>query len=107
MQTRKIPLTAYRAMQCEQGVHEQCDCRCGGALHGARRFGLAWSPLHYYLLPADDPHCAAVPQRGYQLTFDDLAVIAAIDSVRVLAPDPGAVVPLSNPDLRPEAGASA
>lgn len=31
------PLTARQAARCEEAKGDDCDCRCAGALHGARR----------------------------------------------------------------------
>ena len=42
-------LSASNAMRCEQALYTNCECRCGGAFHGANR-GLVSD------LPTDDPH---------------------------------------------------
>lgn len=54
-------LSKRQAMNCEQAITPVCKCRCGGALHGAKRGGLSQSgePINYGFfeaLPADDPH---------------------------------------------------
>jgi hypothetical protein len=47
------PLSAKQAGACEQAAAPACTCRCGGALHGAKRGdGRAF----FEALPADDPH---------------------------------------------------
>lgn len=50
-------LSTKQAQACENALHPRCRCRCGGALHGARRAGReipnrAW----FESLPPDDPH---------------------------------------------------
>jgi hypothetical protein len=47
------PLSLKQADRCEQAREPVCKCRCGGALHGAKRGdGRAF----FESLPADDPH---------------------------------------------------
>ena len=40
------------AQRCEDAAEPVCKCRCGGALHGARRGNVK-------TLPLDDPHSPA------------------------------------------------
>jgi hypothetical protein len=56
-------LTEAQANACEQAFHPPCKCRCRGALHGARRLGIADPDADreklraiFSELPADDPH---------------------------------------------------
>jgi hypothetical protein len=50
-------LSLRAAQRCETSDHSRCRCRCGGALHGARR-GL--DETYFLGLPEDDPHRAVV-----------------------------------------------
>jgi hypothetical protein len=50
-------LSLRQAQACENALNSRCRCRCGGALHGAKRGGAdvpgrAW----FEDLPANDPH---------------------------------------------------
>jgi hypothetical protein len=54
---RSLSLT--QAGRCEHAKTERCRCRCGGALHGAKR-GL--DAAFFAALPADDPHRAHEPR---------------------------------------------
>lgn len=47
-------LPYFAAAACENATHSRCRCRCGGALHGAKR-----GPVEQ--LPPDDPHHAEPP----------------------------------------------
>ena len=44
------PLNYTQADACEYARYPRCKCRCGGALHGARR------GIEFDKLPTDDPH---------------------------------------------------
>lgn len=46
-------LSERQAGNCEEAREPVCRCRCGGALHGARRGS---SLAFFSSLPADDPH---------------------------------------------------
>lgn len=49
------PLNQRQASECETATTTRCQCRCGGALHGARRTG--WSAANFFkALPDSDPH---------------------------------------------------
>lgn len=57
-------LTFTQAQSCENAVGERCRCRCGGALHGAKRFKKTDSKDNrswYEQLPEEDPH--SVPEK--------------------------------------------
>lgn len=46
-------LSVKQADKCEQAKEHVCKCRCGGALHGAKRgSGITF----FNRLPANDPH---------------------------------------------------
>jgi hypothetical protein len=59
-------LTARQAAKCEEASGRRCRCRCGGALHGARRtpfsdpgadVDLDLDTIDYLrTLPEEDPH---------------------------------------------------
>lgn len=50
-------LTERQARNCEQATKPICRCRCGGALHGAKRAGKDNPPRDWFeSLPEDDPH---------------------------------------------------
>jgi hypothetical protein len=49
-------LTARQAQNCEEALGPVCRCRCGGALHGAKRKGYEQGREFYENLPEDDPH---------------------------------------------------
>lgn len=99
VQSRKLPLSAYRAMNCELATGPRCDCRCGGKLHGVRRAGLGYSPAAYYLLPEADPHHVDAPERGYQFGLDDLPAIIAGGQLCPVVADARPVVPLPDVDV--------
>lgn len=100
MASRARALTAYQAVQCEQALEERCRCRCGGALHGAKRAGLRYDPEPYYLLPDSDPHHAEPGERGWQLTYLELDGTGIVERLLILAGDSGPVGTLSDADLR-------
>ena len=56
----KNSLTMYQASTCETAREPVCKCRCGGALHGARRGGElsggAVDTSFFEGLPEDDAH---------------------------------------------------
>jgi hypothetical protein len=103
MSPRVRPLSAYQAANCEHALEPVCRCRCGGALHGAKRLGLALDPAGYFLLPPDDPHYAEPVGGAFQLALSPDFTNGGVVGVRVLAPDPGAVGALPDPDIRPQA----
>jgi hypothetical protein len=47
------PLSARQATACENATGNRCRCRCGGLLHGARRFT---SAEDVGAIRRDDPH---------------------------------------------------
>lgn len=49
-------LTLKQARRCEEAIGKRCRCRCGGALHGARRGGDKTPRTWFEALPEDDPH---------------------------------------------------
>ncbi len=49
-------LTERQARNCEEAKGPVCRCRCGGALHGAKRGGDNPDRTWYEALPEDDPH---------------------------------------------------
>ena len=49
-------LTERQARNCEEALGPVCRCRCGGALHGAKRQGYEQGRDFYESLPEDDPH---------------------------------------------------
>lgn len=49
-------LSAKQAQACEEALNPRCRCRCGGALHGAKRKGYEDGRAFYETLPEDDPH---------------------------------------------------
>ena len=59
-------MSANQAARCETSTTKRCRCRCGGALHGARRFE---DPIGAYDLDPTDPHHVAIPRRGVQLVL--------------------------------------
>jgi len=74
------PLNAKQAFECENATHPRCRCRCGGELHGANRLETA-NAAHD--LAADDPHHAAIPGCGRQLSLEiDLAPDRRLDVPR-------------------------
>ena len=102
MSARQRPLSAYQAAMCEHALDPVRRCRCGGALHGAKRPGLALDPSGYFLLPADDPHYAEPAGGAYQLAlFPDFTNGGTV-GVRVLAPDACTVGALPDADIRPQ-----
>lgn len=103
MSPRVRPLTAYQVANCEHALETVCRCRCGGAFHGAKRPGLALDPAGYFQLPDDDPHHAEPAGGVYQLTLFPDFTNGGVVSLRVLAPNTGAVGALPDPDIRPPA----
>lgn len=50
-------LSLRQALNCETAKEPVCKCRCGGALHGAKRNGNgAYDAAWFEALPDDDPH---------------------------------------------------
>lgn len=49
-------LSERQARNCEEARMPRCRCRCGGALHGAKRGGIQPPREWYETLPEDDPH---------------------------------------------------
>lgn len=54
-------LSEKQAAACENAINPRCRCRCGGALHGAKRgakeYGDALPPREFFEeLPPDDAH---------------------------------------------------
>jgi hypothetical protein len=70
---RLRPLSYFAASTCENATHPRCRCRCGGALHGARR-----GPVER--LPPDDPHHAEPGAEDPQTSL-----LEALDTSHVLA----------------------
>lgn len=54
--TRKRSLSHAEVVQCERATRPTCDCRCGGALHGANRAPAGDARPFFEGLPIDDPH---------------------------------------------------
>lgn len=54
--SNKKALSARQAQACEEALNPRCRCRCGGALHGAKRKGFEEGRAFYEDLPEDDPH---------------------------------------------------
>lgn len=100
MASRARALTAYQAVQCEQALEDRCRCRCGGALHGARRPGLRFDPEGYYLLPDDDPHHAEPGEKGWQLTYLELDGCGIAKRLLLLAGEASAVGTVSDAHIR-------
>jgi len=71
-------LSFAQAQSCENAVGHVCRCRCGGALHGAKRFKKTDSEDNrswYEQLPDEDPHYVPEQKDGdkpKQLSFFDL-----------------------------------
>ena len=53
-------LSQRQASNCEQAREPVCRCRCGGALHGARRGD---GDAFFNGLPDDDPHHIDSPEQ--------------------------------------------
>lgn len=72
-------LSERQARNCEEARKPVCRCRCGGALHGAKRGGEKPGRTWYEQLPEDDPHKVKAKQPGpVQLSFlDDLSAATA------------------------------
>ena len=50
-------LSVRQAAKCEEAKEPACHCRCGGALHGAKRNGGSSAGAAFFAaLPDDDPH---------------------------------------------------
>lgn len=63
-------LSERQARNCEEARHPVCRCRCGGALHGAKRGGTKPDRSYYEQLPDDDPHkIKAKPPVMIQVSF--------------------------------------
>lgn len=54
--TNKRSLSHAEIVQCERATQPTCECRCGGALHGANRAPAGAARDFFEGLPADDPH---------------------------------------------------
>lgn len=61
------PLTQKQAANCENAREPVCKCRCGGALHGAKRGGDNPSDEFFWALPEDDPHYHPSPEKKAEL----------------------------------------
>jgi hypothetical protein len=57
-------LSERQAKRCETAQHPACKCRCGGALHGAKRAPEPERPF-FEALSENDPHhiTSAIEQR--------------------------------------------
>lgn len=69
MEPRKRALSVSAASECEQALGSVCHCRCGGALHGAKRVSNIGE------LPLNDPHspssqCPNCKGTGKNLGFE-------------------------------------
>ena len=53
-------LSLKMAARCESAAEPLCKCRCGGALHGAKR---GTGAAFFDALAADDPHFVATKAR--------------------------------------------
>lgn len=57
-------LSVRQAANCEEAKEPVCRCRCGGALHGAKRNGAVTADLGWLsMLPDDDPHHVDTPEQ--------------------------------------------
>lgn len=56
MSDRTKSLSLKQAQNCENAKEPVCKCRCGGALHGAKRGGETPGLDFFEGLPSDDPH---------------------------------------------------
>lgn len=54
--THKRSLSHAKIVQCERATRPTCDCRCGGALHGANRAPEGAGRAFFQGLPVTDPH---------------------------------------------------
>ncbi len=54
-------LSLTQALTCENATKPRCRCRCGGTLHGGRRFGEAPPLAEFTALANEDPHHAEPP----------------------------------------------
>ncbi len=53
----KRALSLRQAQNCENALHPTCKCRCGGALHGAKRGGDNPPTREFFMgLDEGDPH---------------------------------------------------
>lgn len=52
----KRSLSHSEIVQCERAAKPHCDCRCGGALHGANRAPSGAGRDFFESLPLEDPH---------------------------------------------------
>lgn len=52
----KRALSHAEIVQCERATQPACDCRCGGALHGANRAPESSGRDFFESLPGTDPH---------------------------------------------------
>jgi len=55
-ETNKRSLSHAEIVQCERATRPTCDCRCGGALHGANRAPAGAGRDFFEGLPTSDPH---------------------------------------------------
>ncbi len=59
------------ANRCENAKEPVCHCRCGGALHGARRLATNTVgdtvPTEFEKLPEEDPHFVPSKKRAKEL----------------------------------------
>lgn len=55
-QAYKRALSSREIVNCENATQPACKCRCGGALHGARRVKPEDGIAGFHALPDDDPH---------------------------------------------------
>lgn len=59
------------ANSCENAKNKTCNCRCGGALHGAKRLATTVTgdtlPTEFEKLPEDDPHFVPSKKRAKEL----------------------------------------
>lgn len=62
-------LSYSQALACETAREPRCRCRCGGALHGAKRNGREESPEWFAGLPPEDPHSVPLEPQWRQATF--------------------------------------
>ncbi len=53
---RQRALSHAEIVQCERATQPACDCRCGGALHGANRAPAGDGREFFESLPETDPH---------------------------------------------------
>ena len=59
-------LSERAARNCEEAREPVCKCRCGGALHGAKRAGDDTPRAWLEALPEDDPHHVPSPAQRHE-----------------------------------------